>query len=739
MTGVQIGSNRSEESRQERGIKLIGDYLLRGWVLTDDRCRNHASGCAMPTMRSRDGSKYVCVLCDDEKWPPASMVGPNGVDLVDGQSAAVGSISTLPTVSSLGRNDENSSLGDMEEPGMNGTMTVDDTDDDFNLPNGHDAPPLLNMADENRYELTNRATRLLGQRLLQGWTMLNEECPNPNCPGIPLCQNRQHHKYCVLCERTYVNEADLPLATASRQIPNSQGNIAQAAEASSNLHNIISEAGQPPSLMFSAEPTAAPALLSSATDASSVVHPTHSSSHATVASSSSSIASSSFILRADHIMPTFEATRATRPRHRSSIMTVDASQFNNDDGNSVKGPAAPGPPSPTSPSSDTRHLLPPASEEHHRRHLRRVEPTERQALLSNSCSRTSNESNIPINEDGQDHTDIEDGRFWWHLGCEFRWLVRIASPIVAAAVLNLSLGIVGTFMLGHLGTKELAAGALSLLFCNVTGISVGAGMASGLDSLCPQAFTGSADPYAVGKHLQRGLVIMFILTVPICILWSFTTPILKALGQDPELCTMAGNFAFVMMPSLFPYFANECIRRYILAQGLSRSQVFVYGISSPLNVFFQWFFVYGIKLGFIGSPIALSVSYTLLPILSIVYLRYIEGSACWGGWEWKEALDGRLLRQQIGYGAGGLMQMISEWWCFEIVALIAGLFGEISLATQSICMVTSALLFMIPMGLGSGVLIRVGNCLGSGNQPRRARLYGMFGPTYGTLIRRWQN
>ncbi|TPX42398.1 hypothetical protein SeLEV6574_g05628 [Synchytrium endobioticum] len=40
-----------------------------------------------------------------------------------------------------GRNDENNSLGDLVEPGMNGTMTVDDTDDDLNLPDGHDAPP----------------------------------------------------------------------------------------------------------------------------------------------------------------------------------------------------------------------------------------------------------------------------------------------------------------------------------------------------------------------------------------------------------------------------------------------------------------------------------------------------------------------------------------------------------------------------------------------------------------------
>ena len=169
----------------------------------------------------------------------------------------------------------------------------------------------------------------------------------------------------------------------------------------------------------------------------------------------------------------------------------------------------------------------------------------------------------------------------------------------------------------------------------------------------------------------------------------FTTPILKALGQDPELCVMAGNFALAMMPSLFPYFASECIRRYLLAQGLSGSQAFIYGISSPLNIAIQWLFVYGLGLGFIGSPLATSVSYILLPIWGIIYIVYIDGAACWGGWEWKEALDFRLLKQQAFYGFGGLVQLVSEWWTFEIVALVAGLFGEISLATQSICMTTA--------------------------------------------------
>jgi multidrug resistance protein, MATE family len=80
------------------------------------------------------------------------------------------------------------------------------------------------------------------------------------------------------------------------------------------------------------------------------------------------------------------------------------------------------------------------------------------------------------------------------------------------------------------------------MLCNVTGFSVGQGMASALDTLCSQAHTGSRDKHALGKHLQRAIIVMAILTFPIAILWTFTEPLLVLVGQDPEISKLAGVF-----------------------------------------------------------------------------------------------------------------------------------------------------------------------------------------------------
>lgn len=55
-------------------------------------------------------------------------------------------------------------------------------------------------------EQSDRASRLIGQRMLQGWALLGETCTNDSCIGIPLVRNRQREKFCVICETTYPPE-----------------------------------------------------------------------------------------------------------------------------------------------------------------------------------------------------------------------------------------------------------------------------------------------------------------------------------------------------------------------------------------------------------------------------------------------------------------------------------------------------------------------------------------------------
>ena len=54
------------------------------------------------------------------------------------------------------------------------------------------------------------ATKLIGQKLLQGWTMLQDTCANESCPGVPLMRKPgAKEMVCVNCNTTFVREQDV--------------------------------------------------------------------------------------------------------------------------------------------------------------------------------------------------------------------------------------------------------------------------------------------------------------------------------------------------------------------------------------------------------------------------------------------------------------------------------------------------------------------------------------------------
>ena len=65
---------------------------------------------------------------------------------------------------------------------------------------------------------------------------------------------------------------------------------------------------------------------------------------------------------------------------------------------------------------------------------------------------------------------------------------RIALPMAITYILGILLGFIEIIYLSHLGTKELAAAGLGVIYCNGSGFSFGIGMLSAFDTLASQAF-----------------------------------------------------------------------------------------------------------------------------------------------------------------------------------------------------------------------------------------------------------
>ena len=96
------------------------------------------------------------------------------------------------------------------------------------------------------------------------------------------------------------------------------------------------------------------------------------------------------------------------------------------------------------------------------------------------------------------------------------------------------------YFLGRLGELELAGGSLAIGLANITSNSVLSGLALGMEPICGQAF-GAKKWHLMGLALQRTILLLLCLCLPIGVLWLNMHKILVWFGQDQGLSDMVSS------------------------------------------------------------------------------------------------------------------------------------------------------------------------------------------------------
>lgn len=107
---------------------------------------------------------------------------------------------------------------------------------------------------------------------------------------------------------------------------------------------------------------------------------------------------------------------------------------------------------------------------------------------------------------------------------ELKTLVSSAIPSVVTFLLQCSLSTVSVFSVGHIGATELAAVSMGAMTANITGYATIQGIATALDTLCPQAF-GARKYTMVGEYFQKCTALIAVVMLPVLIAWVFLATI----------------------------------------------------------------------------------------------------------------------------------------------------------------------------------------------------------------------
>ncbi|EEU40239.1 uncharacterized protein NECHADRAFT_34138 [Fusarium vanettenii 77-13-4] len=293
---------------------------------------------------------------------------------------------------------------------------------------------------------------------------------------------------------------------------------------------------------------------------------------------------------------------------------------------------------------------------------------------------------------------------------EAKTIVSYSGPLIVTFLLQYSINVTSIFAVGRIGKMELGAVSLANMSAAISCLAPFQGLATSLDTLCAQAY-GSGHKHLVGLQFQRMTCFLFCLSVPVAVLWYFSEGIIASIVPEPESARLAGQYLRVMIFSIPGFILFEGGKRFTQAQGLFRATTYILLIVAPFNVFLSWLLVWKLEWGFVGAPTAVAISNNLLPIFLFLYVRFIDGRQCWGGFS-RRALSNWWV--MIRLALPGMIMVEAEWLAFEILTLCSSRFGPEYLAAQSVLATITTLSYEIPFPMSIAASTRIANLIGAG-------------------------
>jgi len=217
-------------------------------------------------------------------------------------------------------------------------------------------------------------------------------------------------------------------------------------------------------------------------------------------------------------------------------------------------------------------------------------------------------------------------------------------------------------------------------------------------------------------HLQRCVVLLWILLIPVGVLWTYMEPVLLAMKEPPRLCKDVQDILRILLFGAPGYIAFESLKKYLQCQGIMKAATWVLIVISPINFALNILLVHYTSLGMLGCPVALSITYwcaffLLIAVTSMSSMH--KQNATWGGFQPRAVFNFESCLEFLKLAIPGILMISTEWAAFEIVALAAGRLGELSLAAQSVIMTTDQVITALPFGFGVVASNRIGNLIGA--------------------------
>jgi MATE family multidrug resistance protein len=302
-------------------------------------------------------------------------------------------------------------------------------------------------------------------------------------------------------------------------------------------------------------------------------------------------------------------------------------------------------------------------------------------------------------------------------------MLRLATPVVAAELGWMTMGLVDLMFVGRLGAEALGGVSIGhTLFFAVT--VFGIGMLLGLDYLISHAH-GGGRPEDANRSLLHGVYLSLALSAVLMALILLAMPHLHLLGIEEAILAHARPYLFTLtvgMPLLLLFVA---LRRYLQAIGEVQPIMIALVSANLLNFAADYALVFGNwgfpALGVAGAGWATFASRLYLLLFAVLAIALREKRVTTGLWSTPRAVERVRMERMVKLGLPAALQVTLEVGVFSVATILAGRLGTLPLAAHQVALSIASFTFMVPLGVSSAGAVRVGQALGAGDTRRAAR------------------
>lgn len=300
---------------------------------------------------------------------------------------------------------------------------------------------------------------------------------------------------------------------------------------------------------------------------------------------------------------------------------------------------------------------------------------------------------------------------------EIRATLVLAWPMILTNLAQVAMTATDVAIIGRLGPTELAAGALgsNLYFA---ALIFGLGLAYGTAPMMAAELGRKKHSVRdVRRTVRQGLWLSVFISIPLWIILWNGEAILLAMGQRPELAEQAGIYVRCLQWAILPFYGYIVLRSFISALERPGWALVVMVVAVAFNAFANWVLVFGHlgfpAMGIAGSGIATSIASVLMfaGLAAVImvernFRRYHLFGRFWRA-DWPRLTA--LLR--LGAPISGILAF--EVTIFNAAAFLMGLIDPIQLAAHAVALQIASVTFMVPLGIGQAVTVRVGLAYGA--------------------------